>query len=186
MLLHWFADASALLFAPSTIAVAAVVMAFAKERQNCSGFLRIVPDVCFQTFDARGTPMRIVGPYAQFFGHQLPLLDVNACATAMRAVPCLQSIVNTVSSPSSSTKNNHDGARTPTRSGRQNSVVSAAEARSVPSPQGVTELNRSPTATDGRVCVTVGQKRDADSLRCFEPIESATEFASRYHAKRRL
>jgi hypothetical protein len=74
---HFFADLESLKYAPSTIALAALLLTFSKLNMDCTAWLRHVPDACFPSKS---------GTHPVFGPEDWSFLDVDGCLTAMQKI----------------------------------------------------------------------------------------------------
>lgn len=84
---EFWEEASSLLFAPSTIAISAVIVALSVMNINCEAFLDKVPDYFFPGYSK------------EFFlegdGQKIKFLDCDACVKALEKVPSMRTTSNT-------------------------------------------------------------------------------------------
>ena len=73
----WKDSSDSLRFAPSTIAISALLLAFSKCKMNCSAWLRRLPDEMLPSKPSTSTP------HTLFATHEMSFLDIDGCLLAM-------------------------------------------------------------------------------------------------------
>ena len=90
---YFFKDQESLKYAPSTIALSALLLTFSKMNMDCSVWLRHVPDVCFPSKS---------GIHPVFTLADWSFLDVDGCLVAMQAIHGQCAVSHLGSTPTSS------------------------------------------------------------------------------------
>ena len=75
----WKESSDSLRFAPSTIAISALLLAFSKCKMNCSAWLQRLPDEILPSKNPSSSPTS----HPIFVHHEISFFDIDACLLAM-------------------------------------------------------------------------------------------------------
>ena len=85
---QFWKDMESLHYAPSTIALSALLLTFSKYKMDCSAWLQRLPDECFPPKAGSGTE------HAVFANDELSFLNIDLCLSAMQKVQLRTNLVD--------------------------------------------------------------------------------------------
>lgn len=112
---QFWKDAECLCYAPTTIAIAALLLTFSKYKMNCTEWLKRLPDECFPPKHCGTRPdsprsAAMTPTHAIFPDDELDFLNVDACILAMQRVAVALTFTSTASPSSISSTSSVSGS----------------------------------------------------------------------------